>query len=52
MKRIYYFILGLIVSPVVILIAIHGLGENIAKAMNQGYKKGVKKWMKKQEKNH
>lgn len=50
MKRIYYFILGLIVSPVVLIIAIHGLGKSIAQAMNLGYKKGVKKWMNKQDK--
>jgi len=48
MKRIYYFILGLVVSPIVLIIAIHGLGENIAKAVKIGYKKGVTKWINKQ----
>lgn len=49
MKQIYYFILGLIVSPIVLIIAIYGLGKNIATAMNLGYKKGVKKWKTKQD---
>lgn len=49
MKRIYYFILGLLVSPFVLIIAIYSLGINIHGAMKIGYKKGVKKWMNKQE---
>lgn len=49
MKRIYYFILGLVVSPIVLLIATCSLGEGIHKAIKIGYKKGVKKWMQKQD---
>jgi len=49
MKRIYYFILGLVVSPIVLIIAIYSLGKNVSDAMKIGYKKGVNKWKTKQD---
>jgi len=48
-KHVLYFIVGLIFWPISLVIAIHSLGKSIILSAKTGYKKGVIKWMKKQD---
>ena len=49
MKHVFYFIVGLIFWPISLVISIHALGREIIKSVKIGYKKGVTKWMNKQD---
>lgn len=49
MKHVLYFIVGLIFWPILLVISVHSFGREMIKSAKIGYKKGVKKWMNKQE---
>ena len=43
MKHVFYFIVGLIFSPAVLIVMIHSIGKEIIKAATIGYKIGKDK---------
>jgi len=43
MKHVFYFVVGLIFSPTVLIVVIHSIGKEIIKAAKIGYKIGKDK---------
>ena len=47
MKHVFYFVVGLIFSPAVLIVVIHSIGKEIMNAVKIGHKKGITKWKNK-----
>jgi len=43
MKHVFYFVVGLIFSPAVLIVVIHSIGKEIIRAATTGYKIGKDK---------